>query len=150
MRFRRYKLWLLLGALLGGLAVALGAFGAHGLEGALQARHAAGELTAEELAQRLANWETAAHYQMYHALALLAVGWLTARHCGRAINLAGAAFTLGTALFSGCLFVLVLTGQKWLGAIVPLGGTLLLVGWAFLAIAICRDAPSPPADRVVE
>ena len=139
MPFPRYKLWLLLGALLGGLAVALGAFGAHGLEGALHARQASGEVTDAEVVKRLANWETAARYQMFHALALLAVGLLAARRCGKSINVAGAAFTLGVLIFSGCLYALVLTGHTWLGRVVPIGGTLLILGWICLAAAICRD-----------
>jgi uncharacterized membrane protein YgdD (TMEM256/DUF423 family) len=143
MVFPRYKLWLLLGALLGGLAVVLGAFGAHGLEGALAARHAAGEISDVELARRLANWETAAQYQMYHALALLAVGDLAARRCGMAINLAGIAFTLGVLIFSGCLYALVVTGQKWLGAVVPIGGTLMILGWVSLAVAVWQHAEAP-------
>ena len=126
----RDKLWLVIGALLGGLAVAAGAFGAHGLEGHFKA---AG-LTADE--QHLLDvWETAARYQMYHALALLAVGWLTARRCSLAVNLAGTAMTAGTLIFSGCLYALVLTGAKDLGKIVPVGGGLMILGWVCLAIA---------------
>jgi len=91
------------------------------------------------MARRLANWETAARYQMYHALALVAVGWLAARRCGWAVNLAGTAFTLGVLIFSGCLYALVLSGQKWLGAVVPIGGSLLIVGWICLAVAVWWD-----------
>jgi uncharacterized membrane protein YgdD (TMEM256/DUF423 family) len=137
MHFPRYKLWLILGALLGGLAVAAGAFGAHGLA----SHFAASGITADE--QRLIEvWETAARYQMYHALALLAVGWLTARRCSLWINLAGTAMTAGTLIFSGCLYALVLSGVKVLGAIVPIGGSLLIVGWICLAIAAWRDPAS--------
>lgn len=134
MTMPRYKLWLLLGALLGGLSVALGAFGAHGLRD----EYLADGFTDDEL-RRLENWETAARYQMYHALALLAVGFVAARRCGLAVNLAGAAMTLGTFIFSGCLFALVLTGQKWLGAVVPIGGVLMIVGWAALLVAVWQD-----------
>lgn len=134
MTFSRYKLWLLLGAILGGLAVAAGAFGAHGLD----SHFGESGITAEE--QRLIEvWETAARYQMYHALALLAVGWMTARHCTRTINVAGTAMTAGTLIFSGCLYALVLTGVKVLGAIVPIGGALMIVGWICLAIAVWRE-----------
>jgi uncharacterized membrane protein YgdD (TMEM256/DUF423 family) len=147
----RYKVWLILGALLGGLAVVFGAFGAHGLESALKGPSAGRELGEQQIASYLANWETAARYQMYHALALLGVGWLTSRRCSWAVNLAGVAFTLGVLIFSGCLYVLVLTGQKWLGAIVPIGGMLLIVGWVCLLIAAIRDiAPPAAADRHVE
>jgi len=121
--------WLLIAALLGGLAVACGAFGAH----ALKARFAADD-------PMLANWETAARYQMYHALALLAVGLLAARSPSRFLNLAGFSMTLGTLIFSGCLYALVLTGERRLGAVVPVGGILLIVGWVFLAFAAFRSA----------
>jgi uncharacterized membrane protein YgdD (TMEM256/DUF423 family) len=141
MNFPRYKLWLLLGALLGCLAVVLGAFGAHGLQGALEARQSAGEISEVEMTRRLANWETAARYQMYHALALLAVGLLAARRCGVAINVAAAAFTLGVLIFSGCLYALVLTGQKWLGAVVPIGGAFMILGWVWLVVAVWREPP---------
>ncbi len=134
MPFPRYKLWLLVGAVLGLLSVALGAFGAHGLQSHLEKQG----FTGLALADKLAPWETAAQYQMYHALALLAVGLLTARRCGLAINLAGTAMTLGTLFFSGCLYAWVLGGPKWLVMIVPIGGSLLIVGWACLVIAILR------------
>ena len=118
-------------SLLGGLAVACGAFGAHGLESHFSS--AGSGLTAEE--QRLLEiWETAARYQMYHALALLAVSFVAAQRPGRAVWLAGAAMTLGTIIFSGCLYALVLSGQKWLGAVVPIGGTLMIVGWLSLLV----------------
>jgi uncharacterized membrane protein YgdD (TMEM256/DUF423 family) len=130
MPFPRYKLWLALGALLGCLAVVLGAFGAHGLERALA--------DDSQIADKLANWETAARYQMYHALALLAVGFLAARRCGLAVNVAGVAFALGTLIFSGCLYGLVLSSQRWLGAVVPIGGTLMIAGWLALLVAVVR------------
>ena len=151
MNFPRYKLWLVLGALLGGLAVILGAFGAHGLEAALESqRQMADGLSEAEITKKLANWETAARYQMYHALALVGVGLLTSRRCGRAINVAGSTFTLGTLIFSGCLYLLVLTGHKWLGAVVPLGGALLITGWVCLAVAVWRHAEPAATVRVVE
>ena len=129
------RIWLILGALLGGLAVVCGAFGAHGLESHLRA--SGGGLTADE--ERLLDvWETATRYQMYHGLALLAVGLIGAQRPGRAVLLAGAAMTLGTIIFSGCLYALVLTGQKWLGGVVPIGGTLMIVGWICLLVGVCR------------
>src|SRR5262245_43739111 len=122
-------MWLLSAALLGGLAVASGAFGAHGLE----SHFAASGLTTDE--ERLLEvWETAARYQMYHALTLLAVGLIAAQRPGRALWLAGATLTIGTIIFSGCLYALVLTGQKWLGGVVPIGGTLMIVGWVCLLV----------------
>lgn len=119
--------WLRLGAILGGLAVACGAFAAHGLEDRLNERG-------------LGLFETAARYQMYHALALIAVGLLagTARG-GRALGVAGWSFSLGILLFSGSLYALALTGVRWLGAITPIGGVLFLVGWA----ALVAHRPGP-------
>jgi uncharacterized membrane protein YgdD (TMEM256/DUF423 family) len=113
--------WLRLGAILGGLAVAAGAFAAHGLEGRLSERG-------------LALFETAARYQMYHALAMVAVGLLAgSARPGRALGVAGWSFSLGILLFSGSLYALALSGVRWLGAITPIGGVLFLVGWAALA-----------------
>jgi uncharacterized membrane protein YgdD (TMEM256/DUF423 family) len=137
----RYKIWLLTGAALGCLSVGLGAFGAHGLESALEKRAASQALSGAEMERQLANWETAARYQMYHALALMAVGFLSLRRCGIAVNVSGASLTLGTALFSGCLYAFVLTQQRWLVHVVPMGGVLLIVGWAALVVAAWRDRP---------
>ena len=132
----RYRIWLFLGSALGCLGVVLGAFAAHGLKSFLG-------IANDEWLARQANWDTAARYQMYHALALLAVGLLAARRCGLAIHLAGLTMTLGTILFSGCLYALVLSGQKWWGAVVPIGGSLMIVGWVCLAIATTRDGEQP-------
>jgi uncharacterized membrane protein YgdD (TMEM256/DUF423 family) len=117
---------LLIGALYGALAVALGAFGAH----ALRSR-----LTPE----LQAVWKTAVEYHFYHALALLLVG-IWARSL-RTAGLDGAAwcFALGVLLFSGSLYVLALSGVRWLGAVTPLGGLLFLIGWALLAWTAARN-----------
>jgi uncharacterized membrane protein YgdD (TMEM256/DUF423 family) len=141
MPFPRYKLWLLIGAISGFLAVALGAFGAHGLETRFEKQGYEGLALLEKLDQ----WKTAAQYQMFHALALLAVGLLAARRCGLAINLAGTAMTLGTLLFSGCLYGWVLGGSLWLVRIVPVGGSLLIAGWICLAVAVWR-LPTAESD----
>ena len=150
MNISRYKIWLVTGASLGCLAVAFGAFGAHGLESAFKNQATNQELGEQQIAAKLANWETAARYQMYHALALLGVGILTARRCTLAVNIAGVAFTLGVLIFSGCLYALVLSGQRWLGAIVPIGGTLLIVGWVCLLVAAFQDTnvPAGPGGHV--
>ena len=116
----------LIGALMGFLAVAAGAFGAH----AFRAR-----LTPEDLA----IFETAARYQMYHALALLGVAWAWTRSPGAA-TASGWLFVVGTLVFSGSLYVLVLSGARWLGAVTPLGGLALLAGWLALAWAVARGA----------
>lgn len=138
------KLWLLTGAGLGGLAVALGAFGAHGLESQLQGPDGSLSAAAE---RSLAVWETAARYQMYHALALLAVGIISLRPRSSVVQSAGWAMTAGVVIFSGCLYALVLSGQKVLGAIVPIGGVLMLVGWGLLALGITRIAIPVEPDR---
>src|SRR5438270_13736794 len=114
MNLPRYKLWLIIGAAFGGLSVACGAVGAHGLKQAL-------------VPEQLEVWETAARYQMYQALGLLAVGLLSMRHGRPPIHWAGATMTVGSLIFSGCLYALVLTGRRWLGAVVPIGGVLMIV-----------------------
>ncbi|HXE57351.1 MAG TPA: DUF423 domain-containing protein [Gemmatimonadales bacterium] len=117
--------FLALGSLSAFLAVAAGAFGAH----ALRARLAP---------EQLSVFETAARYQMYHALALLAVGWAAGRWPGPLVTLAGWSFVIGTVLFSGSLYALALTGVRWLGAITPLGGAAFLFGWICLALGMRR------------
>ncbi len=118
------------GALAGFVAVALGAFGAHGLEGRLPAAH-------------LAWWDKAVDYHALHALALLAVGLLALRAPSRAAAAAGWAFAVGILLFSGSLYLLALTGTRWLGAVTPFGGTAFLIGWGALALA-ARRLPGAP------
>ncbi len=122
------KLFLLAGALLGGLGVAAGSFGAHGLKHLLDATG------------RADNWETAVRYCLYHALAMLVIAVATALpQAGPTthslLKAAGWCLLVGTVIFSGCLAALALTGVKILGAIVPIGGVLFLVGWALLAAA---------------
>lgn len=122
---RAQRLFLGVGAMSAGLAVAAGAFGAHGLRA-----HVAPEM--------LAVFETGARYQMYHALALIAVAWVAGRDAARSVRVAGVAFVVGTLLFSGSLYLLALTGIRWLGAITPLGGVAFLVGWGCLAWSALR------------
>jgi len=119
------NLWLLVGSLNGFAAVAAGAFGAHGLEGRIDAR-------------ALEIFNTAAHYHLTHALATVAAA-LAARGAtsGRA-KAAAAFFTTGVALFSGSLYFLVLAGSDALVLLTPLGGMCLLAGWAMLAAAALR------------
>ena len=114
-----------LGAVLALVSVALGAFGAHGLRPTLS--------TAD-----MATFETAARYQMYHALGLFAVAWVYTRWPGTFVVVAGWLFVAGIVVFSGSLYTLVLTGQRWLGAITPLGGVCFLVGWALIAWTVLR------------
>jgi len=114
------RLFVVAGAVLAGLGVAAGAFGAHGLEGRVSP-------------DRLETFRTAVAYQMYHALALLAVGWAAAQGGGGLVHGAGYCFVAGILVFSGSLYLLVLTDTSWLGAITPLGGAAFLVGWGLLA-----------------
>jgi uncharacterized membrane protein YgdD (TMEM256/DUF423 family) len=139
-------MWLLAGAILGGLAVAIGAFGAHGLPRALHYDSTVeGSEERRWLDRRIENFETAARYHMYHALAIVAVGltllWLgrgeaeAATSAPLACQVAGWLFLAGIVIFSGCLYVLALTGQRWLGAVVPIGGVAFILGWLALAAA---------------
>jgi uncharacterized membrane protein YgdD (TMEM256/DUF423 family) len=114
------RLFFALGALSAGLGVALGAFGAH----ALKARLAP---------DMLAVWETGVRYQIFHALALLAAAWAVTRWPGAAITASGWLFVVGTLLFSGSLYVLSLSGVRWLGAVTPLGGVAWIAAWLCLA-----------------
>lgn len=116
------RTFVVLGAVSALLAVAAGAFGAHGLRGRLDA-------------SALATFETAARYHMYHALALLAAGWVAARWPSPQAAWAGWLFLGGTVVFAGSLYALSLTGARWLGAVTPVGGVLFLAGWACLAWA---------------
>jgi uncharacterized membrane protein YgdD (TMEM256/DUF423 family) len=138
------NVWILIAALLGGLAVGLGAFGAHGLESRL--KEPDGSITAETQ-RRMANWETAARYQMYHALAILAIGCLLNQRRSVLLQTSAAAMTAGTLVFSGCLYALVLSGQRFLGAIVPIGGVLMLIGWALLGVAVVTQSTSEPRSN---
>ena len=128
--------FLLLGALSAFVAVAAGAFGAHALR--------------DQLApETLAIFETGARYQMYHALALIAVAVVSAHSSTRLIAAAGWLFTWGTVLFSGSLYMLALMGITWMGAITPLGGLCFLAGWGCLAAAALRikDGWTTTPDR---
>ena len=116
------RTFIFIGALMGFVGVGLGAFGAHGLKGRLSA-------------EMLAVFETGVRYQMYHALALLALGALMSRLEGRAVVVAGWSFTAGILIFSGSLYALALSGVTMLGAITPIGGVAFLIGWIALAIA---------------
>lgn len=137
--------WLRLGALLGFAAVAAGSFGAHWLEGRLKdpafvgTGPEAGRLVTPE--RRLAVFDTGVQYHATHALAVVAVALAMGlagaggRPVPLGLTLAGWAFVVGIALFSGSLYAMGLTGIRWLGAITPLGGVLFLIGWFALAWA---------------
>jgi uncharacterized membrane protein YgdD (TMEM256/DUF423 family) len=119
------RLFLSLGAIFGLLGVAAGAFGAHVLRG---------RLTPDDLQ----IFETAVRYQMYHALALLAVGLFSIRFASASATAAGWCFLAGIVIFSGSLYLLVLSGARWWGAVTPIGGVGFLVGWLFLLWAALR------------
>ncbi len=112
-----------LAAVLGAIAVAFGAFAAHGLKSWLEPT-------------MLANWQTGVRYQFYHVFALLAAGWLTERiPNNRSARWAGWLFIIGVLLFSGSLYVMALTGWRWLGIVTPFGGVAFVLGWLLLANA---------------
>jgi len=113
------RLFFVLGSLSGFLGVAMGAFAAHALRGRLDA-------------ELMAIFEVGARYQMYHALALLAVGWACTRWQGTLVAASGWLFVVGTALFSGSLYAISLTDIRSLGIITPLGGLAMLAGWLCL------------------
>jgi uncharacterized membrane protein YgdD (TMEM256/DUF423 family) len=124
------RLFLLLAGVNGFLGVLLGAFGAHGLRGSLA--------NAADGARRIEVWETAARYQMIHALALALVAYLGTRTPGNVPNVAGYLFQAGILIFSGSLYALSLTGVRALGAITPIGGLCLLAGWGAFVMAASR------------
>ena len=117
--------WVRVGAVAMFLAVALGAFGAHGLRQRL----------APEM---LAVFEVGVRYHVYHALALFAVAWVADRNPGGLAQVSGWAFVLGILVFSGSLYLLSVTGVRWLGAITPIGGVAFLAGWVLLVLASSR------------
>lgn len=121
---RNFFFW---GSFLGGLGVILGAFGAHILTG---------RLTQE----MLITFEVGVKYQIYHALALLAAALRLQRQpSSKSIIRAGWSFIFGILIFSGSLYLLALTGIRWLGAVTPIGGTAFIVGWLFLMLSTRRN-----------
>lgn len=119
------RIFAICGALSAFIAVAAGAFGAHALRAKLGP-------------DLLAVFETAARYQMYHALALIAVAWSMSRWSAPQLRPAGWLFVAGTILFSGSLYLLALTGVRGLGAVTPLGGLCFLAGWLLFAVGVWR------------
>lgn len=120
------NLFIILGAINAFLAVALGAFGAHGLEGKVTER-------------MLEIWRTGVTYQMFHAGGLFVIAFLIDRYGGSGLlSTAGWSMTIGIILFSGSLYVLTLSGVKILGAITPLGGVAFLLGWVLVIVAAIK------------
>jgi len=126
---REARLVFVLGSFLGGLAVAFGAFGAHALRARL----------APDLA---AVFETGVRYQMFHALALLALALAIAHWPQRRLATAAWLMFAGTLVFSGSLQVLAVTGARWLGAVTPMGGIVLIAGWAVAAWRLLAREPA--------
>lgn len=116
----------MIGALGAALAVGLGAFGAHGLEGTLSDK-------------MMSNYQTGVQYQMFHTLGILIVGTLAA-YTGdsSALTWSGWLLLFGIVIFSGSLYVMALTGMTWLGAITPIGGVSFIIGWVLLVVAVSK------------
>ena len=117
------KPYLVIGAALAGLAVVLGAFGAHGLKSVLST-------------QQLNTFEIGVRYQMYHSLALLLLPALSGYVSSKWANRAAFCFVIGTVLFSGSLYALAISGIKWFGPVTPLGGLFFIAGWTLLIIGL--------------
>ena len=121
------KFSLIAGSIFGAMSVMIGAFGAHALRNLLTQTN------------RLETFETAVKYQFYHALALLLVGLLCFHLDHAGMRWAAMCFVGGILVFSGSLYILCLTGVTWLGAITPIGGTLMIIGWFSLLYAIIKS-----------
>ncbi len=117
--------WFATGAVLSGLGVLVGAFGAHGLEDVVTPAEAE-------------VYDTGVRYHLIHGLALLAVAWAASRWPGAWVSTAGWSFVVGIVVFSGSLYVLALTEASWWGAVTPFGGVGFLVGWAAMAAVAFR------------
>lgn len=128
-----HKLFLAVGALLGGIAVALGAFGAHGLKKIVPA-------------DTVNTFQTGVQYQMYHALALIAVAIVFEKFPNKLMIWAGAAFCIGILLFSGSLYLLTIlkatgkVGMEGVGIITPFGGLFFIVGWLLLFAGVMKSS----------
>jgi len=121
------KLFLIIGSILGGTGVMIGAFGAHALKNIL------------ENSGRMETFETAVKYQFYHALALILLGILISNQHHHYYQYSGYSFALGTLIFSGSLYILCMTGITKFGMITPIGGLLMIAGWLFLLLGILKN-----------
>ena len=139
--------WVFSGVVLGGIAVGLGAFGAHGLDRYFVEKYRQTEPktiaghTVPASWKYLQDFKTGVRYQMYHALAILAVGLVSLHRPSRWLTAAGVLFLLGILLFSGSLYVLTIAGPNWLnviwGLVAAVGGTMFLLGWTAFAVGVC-------------
>ncbi|MFA0963286.1 DUF423 domain-containing protein [Roseivirga sp. BDSF3-8] len=123
-----YKTFIAAAALSGALAVAIGAFGAHALAPKLEA------------AGRMDTFETAVKYQFYHTLALLFIGLIATKTPPSALLWSGWLMIAGIIIFSGSLYILCLSGQRWLGAITPIGGTAFIAAWVLLLVHALKQS----------
>ena len=121
----RHILWIIIGSALAALAVAIGAFGAHGFKSRVSA-------------DDLIIFETGVRYQMYHSLALILLGLIGVNFQSNVVQLPAILFLVGIIIFSGTLYLIPLTGLRWLGAITPIGGTALILGWIMLIFNLIR------------
>ncbi|GGF53246.1 DUF423 domain-containing protein [Alteromonas lipolytica] len=128
------RMYLLVGALLALLGVMLGAFGAHGLKNVLTD-------------SALSTFEIGVRYQMYHALAIILLGGLSAHIASSWCRRAAVFFIIGCVLFSGSIYLLALTGQKWLGPITPLGGLCFMLGWVSLVLGFIKGPQTGEAEQ---
>ncbi|MGL4522434.1 MAG: DUF423 domain-containing protein [Bacilli bacterium] len=115
-----------IGAVSGAVVVALGAFGAHALKEMVSVA-------------ALGNWETAVKYQMFHTIGILIVALLHKMYSNKLLTTAGVCFLVGIFIFSGSLYILVLSGIKWLGAITPIGGVSFIIGWICLGLSFKKE-----------
>lgn len=122
-----WTIWIILGAISAGLSVVFGAFGSHALKGRLSP-------------ESLATFEIGVRYQMYHALALVALGLVAIKIDNMAIKVSGCSLFAGMLIFSGSLYGVSLLEMRWMGMTAPVGGLLLIIGW--FALAWAALAPS--------
>jgi len=122
----RHIIWIIIGSALAALAVAVGAFGAHGLKSRVSA-------------DDLVIFETGVRYQMYHSLALILLGLIGVNFQSNIVQLPAILFLAGIIIFSGTLYLIPLTGLRWFGAITPIGGTALILGWIVLIFNLIRS-----------
>ena len=136
--------WIAIGALLAALGVGLGAYGAHGLRDALTRAGYSGE----DLAHRLAIWDTAVRYQMFHAIALVLTGLILGQRDSKGCRAAAWLFLVGIILFCGTLKVPTFAGDdwKWLGAVTPFGGGAMIAGW--ITVAVCSLKKTGPGINI--
>ena len=132
--------WIVAGGVLGCASVALGAFGAHGLPDRL----VADGWGSEQITRRIELFQTAARYQIYAAIVLLFLGLFARQTMSRLIGAAAWCMLVGNCVFSGLLYTMTFAGEdwNWLGAVVPIGGVLMIISWALIAVAGWRENPS--------